>query len=329
MNKLNKIDKRYSDKEQRSFSENNESQIPLNNQTKSTKSIKNSSKDIRATDFRCLESKKSWIEKNDVFNLFDIFDIIEFEKRELIILQMLADKADEKFNSEIDFHFKLLEEMYLLAFGPLPSLNVDFLDPNFEKSQGFIASDRHNKILTNQNWAKIGFQGDTPSTDFRDGGLMSLKALLYFTKNEQVTYKIIEDFCKQYSNFLFACLVIGAVQFLKTYFHFGVLNSFSKFYIDKLCSRKTEKIFLVAMKSLETDEEREIWFYKLVCLYVKKMFRIWCEQNATQKLTVIDFGKIEKDYQVAWRKKAKKVFAKVKNQISAKRILTLFEKEEI
>ncbi|EFC44240.1 predicted protein [Naegleria gruberi] len=42
-----------------------------------------------------------------------------------------------------------------------------------------------------RQWINIGFQGDNPSTDFRGGGYMSLRMLLFFAQNESETMKLL------------------------------------------------------------------------------------------------------------------------------------------
>ena len=68
----------------------------------------------------------------------------------------------------------------------------------------------------------MGFQNNKPDTDFRGGGLLSLQIIIAFVEQEQDTVEEIVQFSKKYENFLFACVAISGVYYLKKHLHFGV-----------------------------------------------------------------------------------------------------------
>lgn len=89
----------------------------------------------------------------------------------------------------------------------------------------------------------MGFQNNRPGTDFRGGGLLSLEALVYFCEKEKLN-DIIE-FSEKYQNYLFACVAISSVFFLKKYLHFGVFSQYKKeLDIKNTCKLKQIKYFL-------------------------------------------------------------------------------------
>lgn len=63
---------------------------------------------------------------------------------------------------------------------------------------------------------KLGFQGQYPETDFRGGGVFSLKLIILFVKNNMQLVKIMED---DKAGFFFAITTINIYFFLKKYFH--------------------------------------------------------------------------------------------------------------
>ena len=80
--------------------------------------------------------------------------------------------------------------------------------------------------IKNNIWKTIGFQNADPRSDFRGGGLISLKNLIYFGEKEGFN-KIVE-YSENDSDFLFACTSINVTFHLKKYFHLADFLEFEK-----------------------------------------------------------------------------------------------------
>lgn len=293
-------------------------------------SARGSQRGFPVNEFQCLEAKKTFIERNDFLNLFDVFEVVSFEKKDLLVLQTLATFSEEKFDPTNYGHLGLLRELYRSAFGFTDSEK----NPNFMDDGGASPSGPNDaldtlvpELLENPRWEKFGFQTSTPATDFRDAGVLALRAMVHFLRHERVTYRIIREFNSKYGNYLFACAIISAVQFLKTYFHFGVVNSFSDHLTPKVCSRKVAKGFLRAMRKLPADSDKLEFFLSLVDIWVKQMFRFWCEENARTPLHVIDYSRIEAEFRKQWRKRAAQVFKRCENVMSPENVLQEFARD--
>ena len=63
---------------------------------------------------------------------------------------------------------------------------------------------------------KLGFQGKYPETDFRGGGVFSLKLILRFTQTNLQLVKVMET---DKGNFFFALTAINIAFWMKKYFH--------------------------------------------------------------------------------------------------------------
>ena len=292
-----------------------------NNQLMLRKALEN---DLEYTEFASLQAKKTWIERNEIFNLFDFFQTISFKNEELVILQSLASIADEKFSLNNYTHLNMLKELFTVSFGLLEAeKNHNFLETQLPETNNQMIDISIEEFTNNSKWNHLGFQGSNPATDFRDGGILALKTLTHFQKQEMVTFKVIEDFNAQYENYLFACSVISAVQFLKIYFHFGILSNFSSHYVNLTCSRAILKKFLKLCQKTEGGIGQESFFIRIVVLFVKQMFRFWCEENARLRLFVVDFNRIENQFKRIWRKHLRAVFRKWESDMSVKTFLTL------
>lgn len=74
--------------------------------------------------------------------------------------------------------------------------------------------------MFNSLWKTVGFQSEKPQRDFRGGGLMGLQTLIFFSKYHQYSVENIKTYCSSNDSFLFACVVISTVFWLKRFFHF-------------------------------------------------------------------------------------------------------------
>ncbi len=127
---------------------------------------------------------------------------VEFSSDDMRVFYKLAKMSDVLFSEEITDHQEFLKTLYSIVF---------------KETESDIE-----KIITNNKWITMGFQNNRPSTDFRGGGLLSLKSLINFCSNERELLDDIIYFTKKNENFIFSCVLIGAVFFLKRFFHFGV-----------------------------------------------------------------------------------------------------------
>lgn len=93
--------------------------------------------------------------------------------------------------------------------------------------------------VENEGWKKYGFQNQNPRSDFRGGGLLSLKQLMYFIKNNP---QEIPEMSNEANSFLFAVSSINITYFLIKYYHLSEHLIYSK---DKneICSRVALKSF--------------------------------------------------------------------------------------
>jgi len=79
--------------------------------------------------------------------------------------------------------------------------------------------------INNEGWKIFGFQNKNPRTDFRGGGLMSLKNLLYFcSQNPQ----IVADMCLEEHDFLLGVSSINITFFMMKFFHLADFLEYEK-----------------------------------------------------------------------------------------------------
>jgi len=89
------------------------------------------------------------------------------------------------------------------------------------KSENLIENYQNDEnFLSNEIWKTIGFQSEKPQRDFRGGGLMSLYNLLFFSHYHQYSVQNIKTYCTSNDSFLFACVLISTLFWLKHFFHF-------------------------------------------------------------------------------------------------------------
>lgn len=121
----------------------------------------------------------------------------------------------------------------------------------------------------------MGFQNNKPETDFRGGGLLSLKILVKLVEKEEKFILEVVEFQKKYENFLFACVCISATFFLKNHFHFGVYPNYHKKIDYKLlCKAKVLKYFLSLNRGQNYDGVMDA-FVQICCTHIKQLFFYW------------------------------------------------------
>lgn len=113
-------------------------------------------------------------------------------------------------------------------------------------------------------------------------------------KTERETFEEIKAFCAKYDNFLFACVVISAVFYLKKHFHFGIFQGYNKRIDYKhLCKAKVLKYFLTLNRQQGYDGVLAA-FYAICITHVKQIFFFWkLSFKTNRKLTIMEFKQVE------------------------------------
>ncbi len=199
----------------------------------------------------------------------------KLNRRNLKAFYTLGLESDVLFDETEHKHVALLFELHNLVFPEKLEEPTDALRQN--------------------RWKNFGFQCDRPSSDFRGGGVLSLKAMLYFVgKEDDITQDAIAYMFKN-DNYLFACEIISSVFFLKNYLHFGLYKTYNeRFDKEKTCSQRALKYFL----SLEGGQHYKDClnnFFQLVTAYNVKLYSFWKQAcNENKALRIIDFKAAEK-----------------------------------
>ena len=219
--------------------------------------------------------KESFATKLPFAKCFANDDSSKLNKRNLKAFYTLGLESDVLFDEAEPKHTALLFELH----------NLIFPDKLEEPSDSLIQT----------KWKNFGFQCDRPGSDFRGGGVLSLKAMIYFTKREEDLIEDVKVYMLKNDNYLFACEIISSAFFMKNFLHFGLYKTYNeKFDKEKTCSQKALKYFL----SLEGSQHYKSCldnFFELVTAYNVKMYSFWkqaCNQN--KALRIIDFKGAEK-----------------------------------
>jgi hypothetical protein len=251
-----------------------------------------------------LRDKKLWYEKSKLLQPLFKSMHTNFTSADYKLLEELAAVADENFEVNNLNHLRHLKTLYTEAFGPAPfETDIDFISNESVILKFRDIQSEFKDVIKNKNWEHLGFQSDTPGTDFRGGGLLSLIALVVFAKQERQLLKEIIEYKKRQENYLFACSVISSVFFLKNYLHFGVWSNYRHFLRSKVASRKLCRLFLTVLRTIPTAEERVAFFTSVVIIFVKKLFFYWRFQNVKRAMSIMDFKAVEQIFQVQFRSK--------------------------
>lgn len=240
------------------------------------------------------ESNESFSEKKGEHCLL-IKKLFKYAKKEINFEKKKKDLNLEK-KEEINFLEKDEENFIKKDENNLIEKNKE--ENSIKNKENYNEVNFHKKILDNENWKKMGFQNSHPSTDFRGGGVLSLKCLIKFCKEEKEVFKEIIIFSEKYENYIFACVLISSVFFLKNFLHFGIFNQYKKnLDYKKLSSRSVLKFFLnlKKTKNLKNTFKNDFHFFsELINFYNKKVFFLWkLSFFNNQKLRIIDFKQVE------------------------------------
>lgn len=128
-------------------------------------------------------------------------------KGEIINFILICKEGNIEYNSKSNKHEQLLKNLYQYYFSnQIIEENLD------EQTDNKVINDKTDQkslinveyTLNNSNWRKLGFQSENPRTDFRAGGVLSLKFIYFFVRNFTTE---VEEMIK-YDYFLFAVVAI-------------------------------------------------------------------------------------------------------------------------
>lgn len=222
---------------------------------------------------RSLEDKKGLSYYLPVTQCFGNSSNVDFTREDLVLFYQLVNATSVMFDEKIDNHTNILAQLHYTVF------NKTVEDPT-----------------SDPDWEMLGFQNPRPGSDFRGGGLLSLQSLVYVCNKEHELVKEIINFTQIHSNYLFACVVIGSVYFLKNLLHFGVYKDYTK-RIDhqRTGSRRALKYFL----NLDYDkslESRIYVFNEIVRAYNVKLFSFWKASCLLDRnIKIVDFQQAENE----------------------------------
>jgi hypothetical protein len=154
-----------------------------------------------------------------------------------------------------------------------------------------LLSDQPLHTIEDERWKTFGFQNANPRSDFRGGGLLSLKQMVYFCFHHQ---KRVLEMSKPEHQYLFAVSSINVTFFLIKYYHMAEDISFPR---DKrsIASRKALKSFCMIL-----DDDEEL-LNRIHSFLTNELFEIWLKMEAANpKLSLMDFpqafGYLKKKY---------------------------------
>ena len=126
----------------------------------------------------------------------------------------LKQQTDILYNSDDVLHEVILKDLWKICFMNDNQQNQDNGEIQQNKDSGYPPD------LKSDQWMDIGFQRNDPRTDFRGGGLSSLKFLINFVAKEKEKWDEIVNYEKNGDGgFQASCSSIGCTFFLKQFFH--------------------------------------------------------------------------------------------------------------
>lgn len=222
-----------------------------------------------------LRNKKSFLLDIPVLNCYYKSRNIQVRQRDLTIFYKLVKMSNVSFDQNDPEHVDILTNLYQLVFQKQPE-----------------------SVLNDIVWEQLGFQNSKPGSDFRGGGLLSLTALYHLCSKEIAMVNDFMEFFKQKGNFLFACVVINSVYFLKCFFHFGVFRGYSKERDNKrTCSRLALKYF-ISLDEEGSWEQALNAFNEIIRVYNKKLYLYWKNSCLNDdRITIMDFKVVDDEIQ--------------------------------
>jgi hypothetical protein len=152
--------------------------------------------------FSCIETKNK-LDHDEILSFWGL-------KKEMLV----------DFDATSDLHLSRLADLHKACFIDEHTILQDEIDILQDDDPKEDAEKQVALPTQDKRWLTAGFQRTDPSTDFRGGGLVSLKCLIYFVSNyrqkwdEMIEYVKISD-----GMFIPACVSIGCTFYLKQFFH--------------------------------------------------------------------------------------------------------------
>jgi hypothetical protein len=158
-------------------------------------------------------------------------------------------RVSTSFSQENDSHALLLKRLWVASFG--------------EREDGFA--------MKHSVWKSIGFQSETPASDFRGGGLLSLECLVYMAEHYPGTYlslalETTQEKSNAFDEYPFAASCIAMVFYL----------------IDSLDLRRTDtQLSRYSYGFWRAAKENENLFQEIVVHSMICLDRVWQRTNAS------------------------------------------------
>lgn len=203
---------------------------------------------------------------------------------------------DEPFSQELLSTFYVLSEYASETFDAANRQHVERFGKLF--SLVFPGRKAPENPSVSEFWPEFGFQTPRAFTDLRFGGILSLEAMIRISEKNPEKISSIMAYMKEKGNFLFACSVISATFFLKSFFHFGLIQSGKSLRsLKKLSSNAAAVYFLSLIDPYLPDEKKKEGFLSLVEVYSLQLFDYWKELDDEEGLNIAYFTQVEERFE--------------------------------
>ena len=194
--------------------------------------------------FYCTVKKLSLETKNKLNLFFEMIKVIIIDFR-----HNLLDQTETQFDQENTSHVNLLKELWDITYKTY-NIKTIYHDENTETDN----SSNDIQLIDNR-WLWIGFQGKSPSTDFRSTGIFGLNQLYHFCKFSDNFLNVYNTACDKTKWYFFAAAGInisGKIrQYLLTYPNSILMND----YIFNLFQNKTDKRIINNLFTESSEKE--------------------------------------------------------------------------
>lgn len=220
---------------------------------------------------RSVKDKKRFLDYLSDITCHLIPPPVTFAREEIQQLYELSGISSVAFDANNQDHLNLLRELYKICFPEKATIPQKFHDDEL--------------------WTSIGFQNTKPETDFRGGGVLSLRFLINFCRSHPEIVTEVREINRGQVPFLFACVMISAVFRFKIFYHFGLIDGYIQRHDErKMCSRHALKQFLNLYPPL-LDQFQGVCDY-----YTLRVFKYWKNEfSANGRLCILDFKAAEEN----------------------------------
>jgi len=125
-----------------------------------------------------------------------------------------------------------------------------------------------------KQWVEIGFQGDNPSTDFRGGGYMSLKMLLYFAQNDTELMKLLISHQRSYP------FCVSGINLFSILCNLVNLDNLTSSSVESLEDKFPMFRFMCLQIKNGIFPDAETVFGSMFILLCKVLDKLWADENA-------------------------------------------------